>query len=234
MQDEGRLLNAPHVMQQEIGNVNIWHPNSWINTGGRLASLSWLSHSLFFVSVVSVFIAPELHPARREQSQLLQHHLLRVCRRRVDLQGRYSATDGCHVTPCRPVNSSVCDFAEHHRRQRRSSLFGFKPDVLVFVNSCSELKINPFDPILSGWKTKIVFVLNLVPRARSAPNSVIEMQLWSWFQLQLRFLDNLSQGQSVTRWKHTRGDQRPTKASLKTSDQKDHIHVKMETIWTNF
>lgn len=141
--------------------------------------------------------------SRAEQSQLLQHHLLRVCRRRVDLQGRHSATDGCHVTPCRPVNSGVCDFAEHHRRQRRSSLFGFKADVLVFVNSCSELKINPFEPILSEWKTKIVFVLNLAPGARFAPNSVIEMQLCSRFQLQLRFLDKLSQGQSVTRWKHT-------------------------------
>lgn len=58
----------------------------------------------------------------------------------------------------------MCDFSEHHRRQRRRSLFLFKPDVLVCVNSCSELKINPFDPILSEWKTSslIVFVLNLV------------------------------------------------------------------------
>lgn len=156
-------------------SVNIWRPSSWINTGGRPPSLSWLSCSLLLVSVAFMW-SFELHPAHREQSRLLQHHLRRVRRRRVDLQGRCSTTDGCHVTPCRPVNFCVCDFTEHHRRQSCYSLFHFKPDVLVFLNSCSELKINAFHPILSEWKTSslIVFVLNLVWRARFAPNSVTE------------------------------------------------------------
>lgn len=89
-------------------------------------------------------------------------------------------TDGCRVTPCRPVNSSTCDFTEHHRRQRCRSLFRFKPDILVFVNSCPGLKINPFDPSLSEWETSglIVFVLNLVLKCNSGHDSSCSWALW--------------------------------------------------------